>query len=55
MSKTNPLPIKEKSIDINEHVPIIGSLNKVIEKKAKILNRLIGKSSSLTNDENEEG
>jgi len=43
MSKTNPLP-KEKAADLKDHVPIIGSLNNVIEKKAKILARLIGKA-----------
>ena len=43
MSKTNPLP-SAKAADLKDHVPIIGSLTKVIEKKAKILTRLIGKA-----------
>jgi hypothetical protein len=42
MSKTNPLPTKEKAVDLKDHYPLIGSLNKVIEKKSKILTRLIG-------------
>ena len=42
MSKTNPLPPKEKAVDLKDHYPLIGSLNKVIEKKSKILTRLIG-------------
>jgi hypothetical protein len=46
MSKTNPLPPKEKAVDLKDHVPIIGSLNKVIDKKSKILTRLIGVSNN---------
>lgn len=49
MSKTNPLPPKEKAVDLKDHYPLLGSLNKVIEKKSKILTRLIG-----VNDQDQE-